>query len=85
MYVYVYIYIYKYIHTYNTYIYVYVCAVLEIGGIASQNANHFWDNCESLWQSESQNCKSLLTSLRITFQMVLQKLKRPFFWSSPLL
>ena len=31
----------------------YVCTGLEIGGVASQNA-HFWGNCESLWQSESQ-------------------------------
>ena len=33
---------------------------LKIGGIASPNANHFWNNCESLWQSESPNCESLL-------------------------
>ena len=29
-------------------------AGLEIISVASQNANHFWGNCESLWQSESQ-------------------------------
>ena len=28
---------------------------LEIGGITSPNANHFWGNCESLWQSVSPN------------------------------
>ena len=41
----------------------YICiyAGLEIVGVASQNANHFWDNCESLWQNESQNCESLLS------------------------
>ena len=27
---------------------------LEIGGVSSENAIHFWDNYESLWQSESQ-------------------------------
>ena len=36
---------------------------------------------ESLWQSESQNCKSLLVDLRLTFQMVSQK----NFFLSPLL
>ena len=37
------------------YVYIYVCmyicmyAELEIGGVASQNANHYnWGNCESL-------------------------------------
>ena len=50
-----------------------VCAGLKISGVASQNANHFWDICESLWQSESQNCESLLADLQITFQMVSQK------------
>ena len=35
----------------------------EIGGITLQNANHFWGNCESFWQSESQNCKSLLADM----------------------
>ena len=46
---------------------------LEIGRVASQNSNHFWGKCESLWQSESQYCESLLADLRINFQMVLQK------------
>ena len=27
----------------------YVYMRLEIGSIASPNANHFWGNCESLW------------------------------------
>ena len=44
-----------------------------MGGVASPNANHFWGNCESLWQSESRNCESLLAELLITFQMVSQK------------
>ena len=34
---------------------------------------HFWGNCESLWQSESQNCELLLAALRITLRIVLQK------------
>ena len=33
----------------------YIYTGLEIGGIASPNANHFWGNCESLWQSDSSN------------------------------
>ena len=60
---------------------VYVYTGLEIGSVTLQNANHFWGNCESPWQSESQYCKSLLADWRITFQMVLQKAS---FWSSPL-
>ena len=36
-------------------------------------ANYFGGNCESLWQSESQNCESLLADLQISFEMVLQK------------
>ena len=71
------------IHTYiHTYIHIYTG--LEIGGVTSQNANYFWGNCESLWQSDSQNFESLwqsdsqnfeslLADLRITFQMILQK------------
>ena len=55
----------------------YVYAGLEIGGVASQNTNHFWGICELLWQSESQNCESILADLRITFQIISQK--RPFF------
>ena len=55
------------------YKYVYVYTGLEISNVASQNANHFFGNCESLWQSESQNCESILGDLRITFQMVPQK------------
>ena len=47
--------------------YIYIHIGLEIGGVASQNANHLWGNCELLWQSESQNCESLLVDLRITF------------------
>ena len=44
-------------------IYIYILIRLEIGGVASQNANHFRGNCESLWQNESQNCESLLADL----------------------
>ena len=62
------------------YVYVYMYAGLEIGGFASQDANQFWSNCESLWLSESQNCESLLADLRISFQMASQK---DLFWSSP--
>ena len=40
---------------------------LEINGVASQNANHFWDVFESLWQSDLQYYESLLGDLRITF------------------
>ena len=32
----------------------YINTGLEIGCVASQYANHFWGNCESFWQSESQ-------------------------------
>ena len=39
-----------------------------MGSVASPNANHFWGNCESLWQSESQYCELLLGDLRITFR-----------------
>ena len=59
-------------HTLIDTCYVYVCTGLKIGGVASQNANH-WGNCKSFWQSESQNNKSLLADLQITFQMVSQK------------
>ena len=61
------------------YVCIYICmyAGLEIGSVASQNVNHFWGNCKSLWQSESQHCESFLADLRITFLMVSQK--RPFF------
>ena len=71
-------------HTYtHTYVHIYMQR-LEIGGVASQYANHFWGNCESTWQSESQNCESLLADLRIAFQVVSQnelffKTKFPFF------
>ena len=41
----------------------YIYTGLEIGGVASQNVNHFWGNGESLWQSESQYCESLLVDL----------------------
>ena len=33
---------------------------LKIGGVASQNANHFWCHYESLCHSDSQYCESLL-------------------------
>ena len=56
--VYILIHIHTHTHTYTG---------LEIGGVESQNANHFWGNCESLWQSESQNCESLLADLQFTF------------------
>ena len=36
---YVYIYVYLYIR-----MYINICTGLEIGGVASQNANHFWCN-----------------------------------------
>ena len=59
------------------YVYVYICIYiytgLEIGGVALQNTNHFWGNYESLWQSESQNCDSLIADLRISFHMVSQE------------
>ena len=76
--IYIHIYVYIYLYTYiYMYIYIYTHTGLEIGSVALQNANHFWGNCESLWQSELQYCESLLADLQITFQMVLQK--RPFF------
>ena len=49
-------------------------------GVASQNANHFWDNCESLWQSESQNCGSLYLICELIFNGIV---KRPFFCPHP--
>ena len=49
------------------YIHIYVYTELEIGGVASQNANHSWVNCESYWQSDTQYCESLLFDLQITF------------------
>ena len=48
-------------------------AWLEIGGVASPNANHFWGNCKSLWRSDSQYWESLLGDLRIIFR------KKSFF------
>ena len=65
----------------------YVCMYvgLEVGGIASLNANHFWGNCESLWQSDSPNFLALRITfgrLRITFQMDSSK---DFFSSNPFL
>ena len=72
----------KYIHTHvHIHKHIGICYIagLEMGGVALQNANHFWGNCESLWQNASQYCEyceSLLVDLRITFQMVSQK--RPF-------
>ena len=33
----------------------YIYTGLEIGGDASQNVNHFWGNCESLWQSTANH------------------------------
>ena len=48
------VYMFMYIHTYiymSVYMYRPIGAGLEIGNVALQNANHFWDNCESLWQS----------------------------------
>ena len=60
-----------YIHTYM-HAYIYACmhmyVGLEIGGVASQNTNHFRGNCESLYQSDSQYCELLLGDLRITFR-----------------
>ena len=37
----------------------FVCTGLEISCVAAQNSNHFSGNCESFWQSDSQNCESL--------------------------
>ena len=77
------IYIY-YTHTHtHTYIYIHVLiymfkyAGLEIGGVASQNENHFWVNCESLGQSDSQYYESLLSDLRITLMVIITQF--PFF------
>ena len=61
----------------------YIYTGLEIGGVASQNENHCWGNCESLWQSDSQNRESLLAELRITLQLVSQK--DPFLVLTPFL
>ena len=63
------------------YIIIYTHTGLEIGGVVSLNTNHFWGKYESLWQSKSQKCESLLADLRITFQVVSQK---DLFLSSPL-
>ena len=45
---------------------------LEING-THRKMRITWDNCESLWQNESQTCKSLLADLRIIFQIVSQR------------
>ena len=60
-------------------VYVYICAVLEIGAIASQNANHFMGNCESLCQSKSQNRQSLLTDFANHFSTGIAK--KTFFYT----
>ena len=97
MHTYIHIYIYTYIQTYihtdiHTYIHTYIPTYIHtyihtyragISDVASQNANHFWDYCETLWQNKSQNCESRLVDLRITFQMVSQKTF--FFGSHPFL
>ena len=68
--IYSHIYIYTYMYIYIIYVY----TMLEIDGVASQNdMNQLWGNCESLWQSESYSCESLLADRRFTFQMVSQK------------
>ena len=45
----------------------YMYTGLEKGSVTSQNANHFWGDCESLCQSGLHYCESLLGDLRITF------------------
>ena len=57
--IYIYIYRYIYIHIY-IYIHTFLYTELGIGSVASQSVNYFWVNCESLWQSNSQYCESLL-------------------------
>ena len=48
------------------YVLVYVSG-LKIGGIVSPNANHFWINYESLWQSHGKVIRQILLVQRITF------------------
>ena len=52
---------------------------LEIGGIASPNANHFWGNCESLWLSNSPKFfgqgESLLADCEALFKWLRQILR----------
>ena len=76
-----------YIHTYmqtcmHAYIHTYTHR-LEIGGIASPNANHFWGNCELLWHSDTPNffgaaieSRALLTDCESFFKWIR---KRFFF------
>ena len=59
---------------------------LKIGGIASPNANHFWGNCESLWQSDSPNFFGTTNPFwPIANHFSNGFAKRPFSWSSPLI
>ena len=48
----------------------YLYAGLKIGGVASQNASHFWSNCDSLRQSDLQYSKSLLGDCESFFAKV---------------
>ena len=60
--------------------YMYIYTGLEIGGVTSPSANQFWSNCESLWQSESQNCESLICESLFKWCR-----KKTSIWSSPFL
>ena len=42
------------------YVYISIYTGLETGGVSLQNANLFWGNCKSLWQSDKQDCESHL-------------------------
>ena len=48
--------------------YIFIYSGLEIGGVTSQNANHFRSNCESFWQSICNIVNHLLRDLRVTFR-----------------
>ena len=73
--------IYKYF-----YIYIYVYTGLEIGNIASIDVNHFWGNCESLWQSDSQNFFGTANHfLPIMNHFSNGFIRKPFFVLTPFL
>ena len=66
------------------YVCIHVCRVGNKGGLASQNANHFWGICESLWPIDSQFFWVIANHLLSIANYFSNRFsKRPFFWPSP--